>query len=187
MVLLAVPAGAQDGDPYGSTTTTAPTQVSATCELSSSSGSAGAQVTATVGGVPVGETVRMLFDGTEVGRGTADAGDGSSATTSVQIAFQVPEVESGTHTIAAVGASFTAECSASFGAGGASVLGFTVERGRAAGGSSTASGGGRLARTGVAIVLLVAVALALVVIGRTLLEPGRRIDAPGAAPRSRRE
>lgn len=174
-LLLAPAAGAQE-DPYGSTTTTAATQVSAACSLSSSAGSANAQVTATVSGVPVGEVVRILFDGDEVGRGTAE-GDGQSATTTVQIGFTVPDVEQGAYSVVAVGASFSAECSAGFGTG-ASVLGFTVDRATTGSGKvSGKSGAGALASTGLAVGLLVAVAIALLVVGRSLRDQSRRLDA----------
>lgn len=180
LLLLQAPAGAQE-DPYGSTTTTTtePTGVEASCQLSTDVASTGAQVTATIAGVPVGETVRLLFGGAEVGRTTADQSDGQSAVTTVQIRFTVPDVDDGTYLVAAVGATFTAECNAGFRAGTAEVLGFTVERGA---GSPGSSGRGSLARTGVAIALLVAVALALLIVGRAALDTARQRSARPAGP-----
>lgn len=60
-------------DPYGSTTTTAPParSVEATCGLSVDQGRPGDTVTATVRGVFLGENVRLLFDGVQVGATTA--------------------------------------------------------------------------------------------------------------------
>ena len=60
-------------DPYGSTTTTAPSarSVEATCGLSVPEGRPGDRVTATVNGVFLGENVRLLFDGVQVGATTA--------------------------------------------------------------------------------------------------------------------
>lgn len=193
-LLLQAPAGAQD-DPYGgtSTTTTEPSGVEASCQLDTNVASAGGQVTATVAGVPVGETVRLLFGGAEVGRATASRSDGQSAVTTVQIRFTVPDVDDGQYLVAAVGATFTAECSVQFTTGSAEVLGFTVERGA---GSTGSSGRGSLARTGVAIALLLAVALALLIVGRAMLDSARQrrphpaaplVPGPHAgAPRSRR-
>jgi hypothetical protein len=179
-LLFQAPAGAQE-DPYGSTTTTTtePSGVEASCELSTNVASAGAEVTATVAGVPVGETVRLLFGGAEVGRATANQSDGQSAVTTVQIRFTVPAVDDGSYLVAAVGATFTAECSGGFAAGTAEVLGFTVERGAGAPGSS---GRGSLARTGVAIALLLAVALALLIVGRALVDSARQRGARPIAP-----
>lgn len=178
LLLLPAPAGAQD-DPYGSTTTTTtePTGVEATCDLSTDVASTGSQVTATVAGVPVGETVRLLFGGTEVARSTAQS-DGQSAVATLQIRFTVPDVDDGSYLVAAVGATFTAECSVGFTAGGAQVLGFTVERGAGSG----SSGRGSLPRTGVAIALLLAVALALLIVGRSVVDSARQRSVRPAGP-----
>lgn len=177
----ASPGAAQDGDPYGGTTTTGggPTPA-ATCELSMTSGDAGASVTATVRNVQFGETVRMLFGGTEVARATAPlqsqsvgapvllggqvlAQQATRATVSVD--FVVPDVEPGSYLVTAVGVDFTAECT--FEGGGfdvVDVLGDAVTRG----------GGRSLARTGMYVLLLLVIGAALVLVGRALLEESRR-------------
>lgn len=164
---LAVPAhAAAGGDPYGSTTTTAgePT-AEVSCELSLTVGPPGTAVTANVLNVPFGDTIRVLFGGTEVGRATAPLADQASAeVTSVTIDFVVPDVAAGAYLVTAVGGTFTGEC----GADGDvlfNVLAATQSRG---------DGGGALPRTGIYAALLVALALALVVAGRAALAESRR-------------
>jgi hypothetical protein len=146
------------------------------------SGDAGASVTATVRNVPFGETVRMLFGGTEVARATAPlqsqsvgapvllggqvlAQQATRATVSVD--FVVPDVEPGSYLVTAVGVDFTAECT--FEGGGfdvVDVLGDAVTRG--------GGGGGFLPRTGMYVLLLLVIGAALVLVGRALLEESRR-------------
>lgn len=152
-------ASAQDDDPYGSTTTTTePTAPTPSCSLSVTQAEAGASVTATVFDVPLGATVRLLFGGVEVGQGTA------SDTTTVPIAFNVPVVDPGEYLVTAVGDTFAVACGPEVG-GLFTVLADTI---------GTGGGGGTLPRTGVYAALLVAVAVALLVVGRTALESSRR-------------
>lgn len=163
---LAAPAhAAAGGDPYGSTTTTAgePT-IEVSCELSLTVGPPGTAVTATVLNVPFGDTIRLLFGGTEVGRATAPlAADATPGLTGVTIDFVVPEVAAGGYLVTAVGGTFTGECSPD--AGLFDVLAATQSQG---------DGGGALPRTGIYAALLVALALALVVAGRAVLAESRR-------------
>jgi len=174
LALVAAPAGAQDPDPYGGTTTTAGgTTAEASCSLSVTVGEAGDPVTATVINVEVGGTVRILFGGVEVGRATAPAQGGEAqTTTSVSITFEVPDVEPGRYLVTAVGADFTATCSASVGGQ------FEVRETEVLAGGVTRDGGGEggssLPRTGLYLALLVTIAIGLLLLGRTLLERSRR-------------
>jgi hypothetical protein len=168
--LMAAPVASAQTDPYGSTTTTAPVrEVTATCGLSLGQGRPGDTITATVGGVFFGETVRILFDTTVVAQttaplaaastggavlfgGTAVAGQDDDVSTTVTLKFQVPKgADSGTHVVSAVGDTFTCFCNPE---GHFKVLGDT---------------GSSLARTGVEVGLLAAIALALLVLGRGLV------------------
>lgn len=175
---LATPAGA-GGGPYGSTTTTDGVGVQATCGLSVTEGGVGTSVTATVSNVPPGGTVRILFGGSEVASGTAPIaaqGTGAvvllggrqlaeqAATTSIVLQFVVPDVPPGSYLVTAVGVGFTCVCSPQTN-GMFSVLGAAVDR---------PGGGGALPRTGIYAALFVAIAVALLVLGRTLLEASRR-------------
>ena len=184
--LLGAPmAGAQTG-PYGSTTTTAPVgEVEASCTLSLTEGKPGTEVTATVAGVFYGERVRVLFDGLQVAETTAPEAPSAASTnlpttgavvaqtagapvvfnavddeftTSVVMKFVVPNAAPGTHIVTAVGDTFTCFCNPK---GEFEVL-------------AAGSGRGSLAKTGVGVLLLLVVAAALVLVGRTFLGASRR-------------
>jgi len=172
---------AAGGDPYGSTTTsTAAPGDTPDCGLSTASGVPGTRVTATVTNVPVGSVVRILFGGDEVSRATADEVTASAvgpavvlggrtlpvgvATTTVEIDFTVPTRPPGDYAVTAVGDTFSSPCGAGDG------VGFEVLAAAAGNGG----GGGNLPKTGIYAALLVAVALALLVGGRALLEGSRR-------------
>lgn len=167
---IAPAAGAQD--PYGSTTTTAPKPVEATCNLTVPRGVTGTNVTATVRGVFLGERVRILFDGVQVGEGRApDAvaqsagapvafGGGalvaqSTPTAAVLVKFTVPKAAPGVHVVTAVGDTFTAFCNPK---GEFTVLGK----------------GGKLVKTGTDVALALAAGLVLLLVGRLLLSSSRR-------------
>jgi hypothetical protein len=193
LLVLAVgpvpPADAGDG-PYGPTTTTEPPAgADPTCSLNKGSGVPGDRVTASVTNVPVGQVVRIFFDGEEVARSEAGAevvANGRSTvvllggtvvaagveTTTVTIDFNVPDVDPGRYAVAAVGDTFTSACGS--GEGGE----FAVLASRVGGGSG---GDDSLPKTGIYVALLVAVALALVLGGRALLGASRR------RPRGERE
>ena len=112
--LAASTAGAQD--PYGNTTTTAPQArtVEGTCRLSPEEGRVNDSITATVSGVFLGENVRLLFDGVQVGATTAPNTGGTTTggvtTTSVSFSFRVPAAAPGVHIVTAVGDTFSAFC-----------------------------------------------------------------------------
>ncbi len=157
MLSIAPVASAGQAPPYGSTTTTAGESFNTACELSPQSGTPGTQVTATVTGAAVGDQIRILFNGREVGRGAAERGSGSSGT--AVIPFTVPATEDATYTIVAVGATFTEPCGSE--TGGFLVEGATVERG-------SGSGRGLLPRTGIELALWLALAVALLLAGRVI-------------------
>ncbi len=184
-VVIAPAVVAQEDDPYGSTTTTAPTNgrgdIEATCSLSIAEGRPGDTVTATVNGVFLGETVRIFFDNVQVGITTAPEVAASAATggvvfngaalpaqvpvTSVQITFTVPPAVPGNHIVTAVGDTFTCFCNPD---GLFRVLG-------------APAGKGKLPRTGVYLVLFLVIAAALLTIGRGLLTASRRRQAAALA------
>jgi hypothetical protein len=162
-------AGAQD--PYGSTTTTAPQAIEATCGLTIPRAEPGTTVTATVRGVFFGERVRILFDGVQVGEGRAPDAVAQSAgapvafggqvqaapasTTNVLVKFTVPKAAPGTHTITAVGDTFTCFCNPK---GEFTVL----------------AKAGNLVKTGVNVALALVVGVALLLVGRVLLSTSHR-------------
>jgi hypothetical protein len=182
--VMAAPFAGAQAAPYGSTTTTAPGEVAASCSLTRSQAKPGETVTGRVDGVFFGENVRILFDSSIVAEkrapgpplvvdgvqtqsaGTATvfngqalaAAPGDPGTTSVVLTFQVPKSAAvGTHIVRAVGDTFTCFCNPD---GKFTVL--------------AASSGSSLARTGVEAGLLVAVAVALLLFGRGLLMASRR-------------
>ncbi len=163
--LAAAPAVAGE-PPYGGTTTTTGDGTDVDCELSDARGSSGDTITATVSGVTVGETVRIVFDGEEVAREVATA-------TTVVLEFTVPPRPRGSYEVAAVGDSFTTSCGRASGRF-TIVRGATLERGD--------DGGGSLPRTGIYIGLLVAVALGLLLLGRALLSARNDRERSSSAP-----
>ncbi len=191
---LASPAGAQDGGGYGGTTTTTGEPTLVTCNINLTAGGPGTSVTATVNNVPFGATVRLLLDGTEMARATADLQAQSSGqpvlfggqvlaaqatTTSVTIPWVVPLLPPGLYQVTVVGVDFTLLCNPEDG-GMFQVLAAGAERSRGLDPS-----GGSLPRTGVYLGLLLAVALALVVAGRGALEASRRRRRQAARAASR--
>lgn len=160
VLLSAAPAAAQDDDPYGGTTTTteAPEVVPA-CELDLTAGAPGTQAMVTVTSVPAGGTVRILFAGDEVARGTAPL----QGSTTLELAFTVPSMAEGRYLVTAVGADFTLTCSP--GDGTFEILSASESR---------APGASALPRTGVYAALFVVVALVLLVAGRSLLKASQR-------------
>ncbi len=172
--LAADTAAAQD--PYGSTTTTRPParEVEATCGLSIPEGRPGDTVVASVNGVFLGENVRILFDGVQVGSGTAPSvaaasvggavqfngaalAAQSSSTTSVKITFRVPNAAVGTHVVTAVGDTFSSFCNPN---GAFRVLASKSAR--------------SLPRTGIYIALYLVLAAILLGIGSELVLRARR-------------
>ena len=175
-LVFALPAAAQD-DPYGptSTTTTAPGSLVPSCRFDLEAGVPGATATVTVHNVPPGGTVRIIIGGEEAGRATAPLqGQAASSpvlfggvalpaqatTTDLDVPFVVPDLPPGQHLVTAVGADFTITCETE----AIEVLGASESRG----------GGGSLPRTGIFVALLLAIALALFLVGRALLHASRR-------------
>jgi hypothetical protein len=165
VLLLAGPVAAQDG-PYGSTTTTRPDGgPRPSCRLNPGAVAPGSSSSARVTAVPRGSTVRIFFAGEQVAEAEA-SGPGSSARVNVNVPYTVPEVDPGSYPVTAVGETFTAPCGEQRVEGESEVRGAQVPRG--------GGGSGSLPRTGLTVGLLLAVALALIVGGRALLEGARR-------------
>lgn len=165
---------AQADDPYGPTSTTPPSSFEPECDLSVTTGAPGTRVTATVTNVPPGGTVRILFDGSEVGRGTAPEAPATfrrapiqTAATTLEIDFVVPDLGPGTYIVSAVGANFTLECSPD-------ADGFGVLAGATGDTPGSGDDDGRLAFTGLNLLLLLLVALALILAGRYVLRMARQ-------------
>jgi hypothetical protein len=158
LAVLAAPVAGAQSDPYGSTTTTAPGEVEAACTLSVGKAKPAEKVTAKVTGVFFGEKVRILFDDLQVAEVIAPpAGTQTADSTTVTVDFLVPKSAAvGTHIITAVGDTFTGLCNPR---GEFTVL---------------AASKGSLARTGVEIALVLAVAAALLLVGRTFVSSSRR-------------
>jgi hypothetical protein len=168
-------AGAQDGDPYGETTTTtlAP-GADPSCSLGTESAAPGASAVVTVHDVLEGAEIRLLFDGSEVARQSADgaAAAAAAAAVDVDMTFVVPGgATPGIHAVVAVGPNFTVACVTASG-DGFEVLAASAEQG---------DDGGSLPRTGIYAALLVAIALALLVVGRSLTHAARARRAKAEA------
>jgi hypothetical protein len=189
--LLAGPAGAQDGDdPYGSTSTTRRPPRTATIQLSVSSGPRGTSVEARACGYAAGAAGGSItFSGQVVAAGLFAGADGCLTTDgSNRPTFSVPpDSKTGSHPVCAVLAGYNSPC-ARFrvtdnpGRGRSEVEGVQIERG-SPGGSSSGNAqvlGVSLPVTGLAVGVLVVVALTLMVVGRVLLESPRhrRSSAP---------
>ena len=188
LALVASPAAAQDPDPYGATTTTAPIDFFPTCHYTLDASAPGTAASLTVTNVPFGSTVRVLVGGVEAGRATAplaaqaaSAGvlfggaalPAQAATTTLVIPFTVPDLPPGVYQVTAVGADFTLTCDQET----IEVLGGGGSDGGADSGTDGGkdSGGlGSLPRTGIYVGLLLASALILLLVGRALTEASRR-------------
>jgi 5'-nucleotidase len=173
----AATAASQQCDPfYGcSPAPSVPPSTTPSCSTSASVATAGQVLSASVANAPAGASIQITVDGVAAGSGTADSA--GSAT----IAFTVPAgIAPGSHAVFAVGVGFSASCGdlsvegvqsnvvENPGPGGGAtgdVAGNDVARGR---------GGGSLARTGIELALLLAIALALLVVGRRLVVAERR-------------
>lgn len=154
-------------DPAYGCTPAPPVGSTPTCSISSETATPGQSLTAHIDGVTPGTQVELTFDGAVVGSATAVAQQGS-ATGSADITFTVPEGtdESHTHTILFTGAGVSCDPT---GGKGVAVLGETVTRS-----PGQSSGGGSLARTGLELGVLLAIAAALILAGREALRQGRR-------------
>jgi hypothetical protein len=177
--MAASPAGAQACDPiYGCTPSTpSTTPPNTSCRLDVTIVASGDVVDAFVVDAPANATIDITFDGEVAGSGTADAGGDAV------IAFTVPPgIETGEHAVFAVGAGFSANCGTVFGSAvlseGQTQTGAGADSAGAdsagVAGANAGRGGGSLARTGVEIGLLLAVAVVLVLVGNRLVQRARR-------------
>ncbi|MFL6206859.1 MAG: hypothetical protein ACJ739_16075 [Acidimicrobiales bacterium] len=158
----AAPAG--DG-PYGSTTTTADHGPQPSCRLRETTVAAGGTATARLKAVPRNSQVEIRFDGEVVAEDTA-TGPGSSPRVNTDIDFVVPaDAEPGDHDVTAVGAEFTAPCGTLTTPDG-EVLGETI--------TNDGNGSGSLPKTGVYVALLLVIGVALVIVGRAVVEASRQ-------------
>jgi hypothetical protein len=172
-LMVVAPVAAQD-DPYGSTSTTRPTPgPRPSCRVDARSVTPGSTTVARVHAAPRGSTVRIFFNGEQVAEAQAD-GPGSSPQVNVDIPYTVPDVEPGSYPVTAVGATFTASCGNQRVEGETEVAGEQIVRDADDSGGGTGVLGGSLARTGLTVGLLVAVALALILGGRGLLDGSRK-------------
>jgi hypothetical protein len=189
-VVAAPAAGAQEDDPYGSTTTTAPTNgrgdILATCSLSVPEGRPGDTVTATVNGVFLGETVRIFFDDLQVGitKAPATVGGQLARTGSVTgqsaggaVVFGGAAVPAQQQPTVSVQITFTVPPAAA-GTHIVTAVGDTFTCFCNPDGAfrvlGAKAGKGAMPRTGIYVALLLAAALALLVVGRALVTASRR-------------
>lgn len=190
VVLGAAPVSAQDGGPYGSTSTTGGPGTRPSCQLRTRAAAPGETVTVHLKAIPRGEQVEIRLDGEVVAKATATS-SGSSPRVNFHVDFVVPsDTEPGEHVVTAVGADFTEPCRTANGdnlqVADTEVLSGGQSRNRGDG------GGGSLARTGLYAGLLIAVAMGLLVVGRAVLAESRRrarsvtIDVHGHTPRAPR-
>lgn len=156
--------GAQDDDPYGSTTTTteAEGEPALTCSLGLTAGKVNAKATVTVSNVPFGETVRILIGGVEAGRATAPAAFQDGFTT-LEVPITIPDLPPGKYPVTAVGEDFTLRCKVGDG-----------DLFEVLSASADDDGTEVLAFTGTNILILVALALLLLIAGRQLVRKSHR-------------
>lgn len=134
------------------------------CSLGSESGEPGSSQRATVTDA-TSSPVRILFDGTEVGSGSAAAGFRPLGAATIQIDWTVPaDASPGSHEVVAVGPDFSVRCL--FDGEDFAVL--AADTGTDGGGDDD------LAFTGRDLVLMVAIALALILIGYAAVRATRR-------------
>jgi len=171
LVLGLAPAAAAQDDPYGPTSTTTEPPAAIQCRIATEVVVPGAHATIEVVAPPPGELLRVLIGSNQVAQTTVP----DPAPASLDVSFRVPELAEGVHTVSIVGVDFTILCHAGQLSG---VEGVRVDRPSSGTGAGRANrnpsiGGVDLPVTGIAAGLLVAVALALLVIGRTLVGFGR--------------
>ena len=180
------PPGQVPSPPYGciatTTTTTSPgLPLLPNCVVSNPNPAVGTVVDIFITNVPLGLNVSLLLDGAEVDSAVASTGDeaalglesggvaksGRSVKTAraqgtfvdVHFRFTVPALAAGNHTLVAVGPGFRCECS---------LLGIAREVG------GTNTNRDNLARTGLTVLGLLIAAAVLLVVGRAMVESGRR-------------
>lgn len=167
LLLAATPALAVEEDdcyPDGCQPPTTVEPADPSCSLGSESGEPGSSQRATVTDA-TSSPVRILFDGTEVGSGSADAGFRPLGAATIQIDWTVPaDASPGSHEVVAVGPDFSVRCL--FDGEDFAVL--------AADTGADDDGDDDLAFTGRDLVVLVAIALALILIGYVAVRATRR-------------
>jgi hypothetical protein len=185
LAVVALPALAQTSahaaptgdDPYGSTTTTADHGPKPSCRLRETTVAPGDTDTARLKAVPRGSEVEIRFDGRVVAKETA-SGPGKSPRVNVNIDFVVPsDATSGDHDVTAVSSEFTAPCGT-----------VTIPDGEVLGETVTNDGTGgswSLPKTGVYVALLLVLGVALVIVGRAVLEASRQRARAAQAHRHR--
>ena len=154
-----------------------------TCTTSAGTVAVGDRVTATASNVPSGVTVRFVLGGrgcvlaTAGGEGSTGGEDGYFKVT---VNFAVPQLPPGTYELTVEGPGYAAQCSGSITVSDVGVLGASETRSS----DSTGGGGGSLARTGMAILALVVLAIALIVMGRCSesAQERRRRGTPRGVP-----
>jgi hypothetical protein len=166
---------AQNDEPYGptTTTTTTPPDDAPHCMTLQVDGRVGDTATVRVDHVPHGTTVRILIGGEEAGRATAPSGF-QSGTVTMNIEVVVPNLPPGTYEVVAVGAGFTISCRV----GDGNLFDVLAAADR------RDSGFDVLAFTGLNILLLIAIALALLLIGRQLLRRSKRLQGSSRGRRA---
>lgn len=195
LALAAAPAAAQDPeDPYGPTSTTSttepPPELEATCSVELEVGVPGTQGLVRIENGPGGIEVRVLVGGAEAGRGTTPKAPPGEPAPPATIPFTVPDLPDGDYPVSVVGLDFTLECGVE-GLADQDVAGVRVRRRPPAAGGATGSGGTlrvplpgvgavELPATGVAAGVLVAMAVALAVVGRSLIQSSRAVGAAAA-------
>ena len=166
--VTATPAGAQDDSPYGSTSTTAPEQPTASCSIEQSSGAQGGVISGTLFDVEAGSTIDFFLGGTKLGSIEVPAGAQKfraapiSGTVDVEFSFAIPaDLAPGMYSPIIVGATFNSECALPGGAVAFEVLAASDER--------ADDSGGDLAFTGFEILSLAFLGLLLVAIGYVIV------------------
>ena len=160
-------AAAQDGGPYGSTSTTRGPGTQPSCQLRTRSAQPGDTVTVRLKAIPRGEEVEVRLDGEVVAEATATS-NGSSPRVTFDVDFVVPsDTEEGDHEVSAVGAAFTASCTTGNGER-LEVRASGEVRGKRASTSDS------VAKTPLYGGLLLVLAVALLLAGRAVLAESRR-------------
>lgn len=171
----AVPAQAtQAGDPYGSTSTTAPEQPEASCSITTAFGAQGGVISGTLFDVETGATAEFYLDGFFLGEIDVPASPQTfraapvAATVDVDFSFRIPvDIPPGEYTPVVIGATFSCECALPGGADAFGVLAAATDTGD--------GGDGGLAFTGFDLLQLVILGIALVLAGYVVVRSRRRV------------
>jgi hypothetical protein len=173
--VVASVASAQACDPaYGCAPTQQMPPVTVSCSLNVSTATSGQIVTATVADAPAGAGIQITVDGNPAASGTANA-EGHAT---IPFTFS-PSGGSAAHPVFAVGAGFSASCGTITNGAVAAEMQTQTPPGQTqtppgTGGSSGVSGGS-LARTGVELALLLAIAIVVILVGHRLVVASKRM------------